>query len=410
MKILLANAPWYQNNKRGVRAGSRWPHLRSLNDGYRPFPFFLAYASSLLKNNGFDVKLIDAIGEDLDYDHFYRLVEDYAPRIVLLEVSTPSIDNDLKIAEVLKERLNNKVQIVFAGPHYEMYKEDFLNRYHFVDFVIYGEYELSLLSLVQTLQEKSSLKNVQGILYRCNEKTFKTSPRELIQNLDILPFPDRESLPVDKYIDLPHFLPQPLGIILSSRGCPLRCNFCLWNWVLYGGPNYRRRSVSNVVREIEFILEKFNFRSIYFDDDIFNIDENWLIQFAEELKKRKINVKWAVMAKPDLTSLATWEKLWKAGLRAVKFGIETFSPQVLRKYDKIINYSYAIATIKFLKSLGIKVHLTFMISNFDNKESLRMFKEKIEEIQPDSYQISHLIPFPGTPFYEKYIGSSYWQK
>lgn len=409
MKVLLSNPPWFSKGKIGVRAGSRWPHLRPLNDGYRPFPFFLAYTSSLLKREGLDVKLIDAIAEGISYEQFFKCVESYSPHIALIEVSPPSIDNDLEVARELKKR-QKEIFLIFAGPYSRMYQEEFLQTNPFIDLIICGEYEHTMLNIVNALKDNKSFSEINGIIYRSPKGIFKTSPAYLISNLDKMPFPDRDSLPIYKYYDLPSFIPQPPGIIWSSRGCPYGCSFCLWNWVLYGKPCYRKRSVANVIEEMKLLIDKYNFASIYFDDDLFNIDQKWLREFAKRMKEEKIKVPWAIMARAGITSFSTWELLKECGLVAVKFGIESCDYRLLCRYRKDISLEKSIAEIQFLKSLGIKIHLSFMIGPFDDEESLSLLWKGLDKMAPHSAQISYLIPFPGTPFYNEYSNNTYFKK
>jgi radical SAM superfamily enzyme YgiQ (UPF0313 family) len=278
-----------------------------------------------------------------------------------------------------------------------MYQEDFLKAHKEVDYILCGEYEMTLLELARAINENKDLSRIPGLIFYNKDKIIKNKPRELIENLDILPFPDRDSLPIYNYLDLPSVLPQPPAIILSSRGCPFHCSFCLWNWVLYGGPNYRVRDLRKICEEIEILISKYNFKSIYFDDDTFNINESRLIQFANLIKD--FEIPWAIMARPDLTSFDTWELLKKSGLKAVKFGIETCNKKFLKIYYKNLNLEKAFSTIKFLKSINVKVHLTFMISFLDNTDSVKELVNDIKKLAPDSVQFSYLIPFPGTPVY-----------
>jgi len=104
MKILLVNPPWFDGERQGVRAGSRWPHLKiPEEERYMPYPFFLGYSSSLLKINNFNVKCIDAIAEHMSYEEFKAEVKNYNPDIILSETSTPSVVHDMALLKELKD-------------------------------------------------------------------------------------------------------------------------------------------------------------------------------------------------------------------------------------------------------------------------------------------------------------------
>ena len=163
MKILLVNPPWVVGGKQGVRAGSRWPHLKiPEEERYMPFPFFLAYSSSLLKTHNYKVKLIDAIAEDISYKEFKKRILKYGPNLLLSEVSTPSLEHDLKLLKELKKR--TKFKLALAGPDVNLFTEKFLHDNPFVDFVFIGEYEFTLLELCQALNKKKEYRNIKGLL------------------------------------------------------------------------------------------------------------------------------------------------------------------------------------------------------------------------------------------------------
>ena len=126
MKVFLGNAPWQKGNRYGVRAGSRWPHWQGEGSMYLPFPFYLAYATAVLEQAGFECKVIDAIAEHHEDEAFIAEVVKFNPDIIVLETATPTIDLDVAIALKLKTVIPNPVQIVLCGPHVSYMKEPFL--------------------------------------------------------------------------------------------------------------------------------------------------------------------------------------------------------------------------------------------------------------------------------------------
>jgi len=219
MKVLLANPPWNVNEKQGVRAGSRWPHLKiPEEEDYMPFPFFLAQAASLLKKNRFEALLIDAIAEGINKNKFLDKVKDYKPNIILLEVSTPSLKVDLEWARKIKE-FDNSIKIALAGLDMNIRNPKFLEKNRYIDFVLVGEYEFTLLGLVNCLKNKDNLSKVLGLIYRDKSKVIVNKNRPLT-DINKLPWPLREQLPMHKYHDCPGGIPHPSAQMLASRGCP----------------------------------------------------------------------------------------------------------------------------------------------------------------------------------------------
>lgn len=398
VKISLVNLPWRTFGKTGVRAGSRWPHLKGPTEkDYLPFPFFLAYSASLLRKNGFQVKLIDAVAEGLSYGRFMREISKDVSDILVCETSTVTLEHDLR----LLERLGNKSTIVLCGPDINIRQTAFLEKYGFIDYVLVGEYEFTLLELVRRLSEGRDPADVLGLLYR-DPHGVKVTPLRPLLNPDELPWPLREGLPMHRYNDAPGDMPIPSVQMLASRGCPYKCNFCLWPQVMYQGNSYRTRSVEDVAAEMEYLVKEMGFKSVYFDDDTFNCGKDRMLRLSEEIRKRKISVPWAIMARADLMDEEILQKLLDAGLFAVKYGIESASQFLLDKIGKNMDIKKTIENVRLTKKLGIKTHLTFTFGlSGDTKETIRDTIELALMLDPTSVQFSLVTPFPGTRLYQE---------
>lgn len=403
MRILLLNLPWRKNNRCGVRAGSRWPFTSEAEESgyikYIPFPFFLAYAASLLKSKNKDVKIIDAIAQGLDMQTILDEISAACPQLIVIETSTPSFDNDIKLAYEIRQKALNS-QIVLCGPHATTYAKDILGKYDFIDYILMGEYEYTLMDLVNRLEDSRGLKSVLGLAYRNMGNIVINKPRLTIANLDDLPWPEREGLFIYKYNDGFAELPVPNVQMWSSRGCPFRCMFCLWPQVMYGEHKYRKRNPVDVVDEMEWLIDKFHFKAVYFDDDVFNIDKAYVTSICERIKKRSIKVPWAVMGRADFMDEGLLSLLASAGLYAIKYGIESANPKVLKLCRKNLNLTKAKKMIIYTKKLGIKVHLTFCLGlPGETKQSVYDSVDFIGATRPDSLQFSLATSFPGTDYF-----------
>ena len=409
MRTLLLNLPWSQDGCFGVRAGSRWPFTTRLDDNgyikYIPFPFFLAYAASLLKKNNQGVRLIDSIAEGTNQNKVLEEISRYDPDLILIETSTPSFDNDIKIALDISREISN-TRLALCGSHATVFAADILGKYKFIDYILMKEYEYTLLDLINKLESKGALDSVRGLAYRSKAKAIINKSRATIAHLDDLPWPEREESVIYKYNDGFAGLPIPNVQMCSSRGCPFHCTFCLWPQVLYGEHKYRKRNPVKVVEEMVWLVKKFNFKAIYFDDDVFNIDKTHVINICEEIMKRKIKVPWAVMARADLMNEKLLFSLASAGLYAVKYGIESANNKVLRLCKKSLNLINAKKMIIYTRKLGIKVHLTFCLGlPGETRQSIQDTVDFIAETKPDSLQFSLATPFPGTSYF-KYLAKS----
>ncbi len=398
MKIVLANLPWNVFLKTGVRAGSRWPHLKGPTErDYLPFPFFLAYAAALLKKHNFEVTLIDAIAQETSYGYFLKRIHKLKPDLLVCETSTVTLNHDLK----LLSKIDQGVEIALCGPDINIRQPWFLQKHGFIKYVFAGEYEFTLLDLVTHLKNGKDIKGVPGLIYR-DSKDIKVNPMRLLADLDKLPWPLREGLPMYRYNDTPGDMPVPSVQIYASRGCPYRCKFCLWPQVMYQGNHYRTRDVVDVVDEMEYLVKEMHFKSIYFDDDTFNVGKERMLRLSDEIKARGLNIPWAIMARADLMDLEILERMRDAGLFAVKYGVESATQEHLDRIDKNMNLRKTEEVIRLTKRLGIKTHLTFTFGlPGETKESIKKTIDLALKLNPVTVQFSIATPFPGTAFYKE---------
>ncbi len=408
MKIVLLNMPWKCNGLWGVRAGSRWPHLRhpSNERDYLPYPFFLGYATALLKENGFNAILIDAIAEQIEIPDFIRILEEEKPDLIVAETSTPSLDYDLSLAQ----RIRDIAPIAFCGPEQNIRSVDLLKKRNFIDYVLIGEYENILLNLATALRDRKPLSKVKGIIYRDNDRIIKNDHADLIKELDFLPWPQREGLFMEHYVDAPGGMPLPCAQMWTSRGCPFKCIFCLWPQIMYHGNTYRTRDALKVVDEMEYLIREKGFKSIYIDDDTANVNKKLLMEIAVEIRKRKLRFPWAIMARPDLMDKELLVSLRQAGLYSVKYGVESASQKLINNANKNMDLEYALKMIKLTNSLGIKTHLTFTFGL--PGETRKTIEDTIDlacDLNSYSVQFSLTTPFPGTSYF-KSLKESGWDE
>lgn len=403
MRTALLNLPWNENGRLGVRAGSRWPFTSNPGqDGqihYIPFPFFLAYAASLLKKKYKEVKLIDAIASGVDGHEFIKNVRQYNPELIVIETSTPSFGNDIRIIKNIREQLSDS-KIALCGPHASVFPRQILEENKFIDYIFFGEYEYTVSDLVGCLDNAESLENILGLVYR-SETGIKTNPpRPTIDNLDDLPWPERGDVPIYRYNDGFAGLPQPNVQMWASRGCSFQCTFCLWPQVIYGEHKYRKRDPVDVVDEMEWLINQFGFKAIYFDDDVFNMDKKQVLGICNEINRRRNNIPWAAMARADLMDYEILESMRTAGAYAIKYGIESASQEILNSCKKNMDLEKAKEAIRITKKLGIKVHLTFCSGlPGETERSVAETNKFIKDVSPDSLQFSFAVPFPGTSYF-----------
>jgi radical SAM superfamily enzyme YgiQ (UPF0313 family)/GT2 family glycosyltransferase len=382
----------------GVRAGSRWPHFENREHEYLPFPFFLAYAAAVLEQHEHEVILVDGIAERLDDHAFYDRAAAFAPELVVLEVSTPSIQNDERQWRELRSRLGPDVKLALCGLHAPMQTPEWLVQHRDVDFVLVGEYELTLRALVERLEREEPCDGIHGLIHRGGW----TGVRPLVEDLDVLPWPARHLLPMYDYRDEPGSIPRPSVQMWASRGCPYRCSFCAWPQIMYGGFKYRTRDVVDVVDETEWLVREWGFKSVYYDDDTFNLGKRRMLEFCGELARRRLDVPWAIMARVDGMDAEVLETMARAGLRALKYGVESADQALVDACGKRLDVSRVRETVRLTHSFGIKTHLTFMFGlPGETRDTARRTIDLALELMPESVQFTLATPFPGSALYEQ---------
>lgn len=394
-KVLLANPPWKKDGRFGVNAGSRWPHTYEMArydaqlPPYIPYPFFMGYLYSMLQQAGVSSWMIDGVAEGYSDEEFIHEVYGYMPDLVIIETSAPSFENDLEYASRIKKFLP-ECRICMTGSHASFLKERLLE-YPQIDFCIAGEYEYKALELAARLKKGE---NPPAFISSDTETDFQSLPR-----------PERVITPFYNYNDRPvKELEYPSLQIQLSRGCPYRCTFCLWPHTFYG-KKYRTADPQAVADEIKDCIDKFGIRSFYVDDDTFNVDKKHLHSFCEALERNNINLPWMAMARADGgLDEELLDRMKKNGLTALKFGIESTDEKVLAEINKKLDINKCEKTLEMCRKCGIGIHLTFSIGYMaDTEESVtETFKWLIKQ-NPDSQQVSIVVPFPGTPMYDELI-------
>lgn len=399
MRTLLINSPWIQEEARyGVKAGSRWASIRPKRETlqYYPFPFFMAYARAACGQQGLEARLLDAVAEGMTTEVALKAVELYRPDICVIETATPSITIDLEFARLVKERLGPVV--VMSGPHASALPEHVLG-YEQCDVALITEYDYTLPELIKTLSNNGDLAAVKGIAYKSNGAVVRTPLRPLIEDLDELPYPERDEIPLEKYTD-PTCKRYPNLCIISSRGCPYKCIFCLEPYVFYSKPNYRMRRAAAVVDEIEFVMKRYQVEEIYFDDSSFSLGNNRAREISEEILKRNLKVYWSCMAdaRTDYETLALMKR---SGCHGLKFGVESGDERLLKAINKPLDLNEVKRFAKDCKRLGIFTHGTFMFGlPGETPETMKTTLDFAFSLKLTTAQFSVATPFPGTEFYK----------
>lgn len=401
MKIVLANGPWVDDSEKyGLRAGSRWPHVRLKKEQlqYFPFPFYMAGAAAVVKAAGHAVTIRDCIASGQKAVPFLDELAALKPQAVLLETSTPSIHNDLALATAVKKACG--AIVIMAGTHATAMPEECLAVPE-VDYVVRHEYDYVLKNLLDALDQGADVSALPGLALRGSDGTVTVNPAEpKIPDLDSIPWPMREGLPMHKYND-PFCKHAPNVAMMASRGCPYACTFCVEPTVFYEAPNYRVRSPQSIVDEMEYCVKQFGAKEIYFDDSSFSVNQAHVILVCEEIQRRGLKVWWSAMADAHL-KVDTLKAMRAAGCIALKFGLESADPQILRNIHKHINLDMAKRMVRFCNEVGIETHATYIFGlPGETPETIKTTQRFAFGLGTTTAQFATCIPIPGTALFKE---------
>jgi len=395
MKILLLNPPFTPRYSRNSRSPA------TTKGGTIYYPIWLSYATGILEKEGFDVKLIDAPARGYDLSFVIKLAKEFKPDLTVIDTSTPSIFNDVKVAEAIKD--NTKTFILIVGTHPSALPEKTLLMSEKIDAVARGEYDYTVRDLTHILEERKNLNYVLGITYRKDKKIINNPDRPFIENLDELPFVSsvyKNHLKITDYFFAA--AEYTMVMIFTGRGCPFRCFFCMYPQIFYGR-KYRLRSAENVVSEFEYIIENFpEVKEIGIEDDTFSADLTRVHKICELLIKKGLNkkIKWWANARVNL-DLKTMELMKEAGCRLVIPGYESGVQELLNGAQKGITLEQSLEFSRNAKKTDLLVHGCFMFGlPGETKETIRKTIEFAKKLNPDTAQFFPLIPYPGTEAYE----------
>jgi len=387
--IAFINPPFLPRYSRSQRS----PGV--IKSGVIYYPYWLAHAAAFSYSKGHQVVLIDAPAAGLDLDATLGKVTSFGANLAVLDTSTPSIDADLLLAKKIKEAIPNCF-IAMCGAHATALPEQVLEN-DGPDAVVMGEFDITATELAEAIDSGGDIKTVPGLALK---NSVKTKERALIENLDDLPW----IAPIyKKFLDPKNYYfslaKSPMAMLISGRGCPNQCFFCLYPQVMHGR-RYRTRSPEHIVGEIEYIVKEMpEIREIVFEDDTFTADQNRTVEFCQLLIRKRIRIPWFANVRVD-TKPETLKTMKAAGFRSCAVGFETGSQELLDNMKKGIRIDKAKKFMSQAKKLGILVHGCFMVAfPGETKKSMEQTLRYAIELDPDSAQFYPVFPYPGTEAY-----------
>jgi anaerobic magnesium-protoporphyrin IX monomethyl ester cyclase len=337
--------------------------------------------------------------EALENDNHYvwkKVAEEistYNPKYIGLTCLTPMKDIVLKISKIIKT-INKEIIVIIGGHHPTFCTDEMLNS-PYIDYIVKGEGELPLLQLLKHLENKNGdFYNITGVAYKHNGGIISNDCFDMIDNLDSLPMPSRDSvINCDFDIYRAHF-------ISTARGCPYTCSFCsdkkLWH------SSVRRRSVNSCIKEIKYLIKKYNITYLDITDGTFTYDDKYVYEFCNNIINNDINIQWRCTARYDNVNSNMLGIMKKANCIGLYFGLESGSKSVLKSVKKQITVEKIIEATNMVSDSGINSVASVLFGLPDETyQDIENTLDLMKKLRVDLFDVNSYVPLPGTVLYEK---------
>ncbi|KPL81050.1 hypothetical protein ADN00_00495 [Ornatilinea apprima] len=424
--IVLVNPPtpdgeyWIRSQHRvgrRTRENMVWPQVS------------LAQMAAILSPT-FTLKIIDANAEKISWKKFSELLDRYQPKYYLTQVTAPTLENDMYGCFLAKAR---GAKTMAFGTHVTPIPRETMRAYPALDFIFVGEPDITLRDLLDHLENKIDqrpdfaerifenepgyktsfgedgqvdIAGIRGLAWRKDGKIVINAPRPFIQNLDDLPIPLHELLPWEKY-RMP-MINGPYTFIVTSRGCPAGCTFCIKHVSYQFG--LRIRSPQLLMEEL-WKLKKMGVNSIHMYADLFTVHREQVMELCQMMIDQKINIRWTCNSRVDYVDEEMLQLMAKAGNWLISWGIESGNEQVLKHVRKGTDLDKVKRALTWSKNAGIMNWGYFIIGlPGETEESIQETIQFAKNLPLDIALFHVAAPYPGTPFFFEVVQQGWFRK
>lgn len=397
MKVLLLNPPSIHGEK-VIRDNIFGCFTKSKADYVWP-AINLALFGQILKEVGMEPLIMDCVAIRYEKEDLKKRLKEYNPDYVVVVTGSATFDSDCKFVNHIRTFLPD-IKTVFIGNHITKFPEESLKD-EAIDYLILGEPELTFKELFDRFQKKKSVTNLKGIAFRKAKGIQNNGISDRIDDLDVLPFADRDLLPKADYFN-PFVKKMPYITMNTSRGCPFPCIYCAAGMTY--GKKFRARSPKNIVEEIEMCVRRYNAKEVFFRDEEFVIDKKRVEEFSRLLISRNLKVRWICNSRVDSLNEPLIRIMKRSGCGMLKIGVESGSDRMLKNMKKQQTVKQIKDVFRLLHKYKIDTVGHFIIGMpGETKETLEETRKLIYEIKPTYVSLNIATPYPGTELYDNYI-------
>ncbi len=386
----------------------------------------LAYLAAVMRDD-FDVEIIDCIAEQIYWDEFEKILTEKKPKYILTNIISSTLTNDMRVTD-----LGKKIGAITigVGSHVTALPEESMKNFPALDYIILGEAEETLEELIDALENQKDLTPIRGLVWRRpsassgqalstsdstvgsasddwgnNSQIVINEKRPLIKDLDSLPIPLHDLLPIKRY-KLP-FIGSDYTFVMTDRGCPYGCTFCrspiAWNRM------FRSRSAKSILEELRY-LKKLGIKNFAIHSDVFTLNKERDIELCKAMIDEGFEMRWICNSRADTVDeeLLTWMK--KAGCFMIAYGFESGSQKVLDLSKKGITIDQIKKVAAITHQVGIRVWGYFMIGlPGETPATVRETIDLAKSLPLTLANFAVAAPYPGTEFYNLAKGEGWLQ-
>jgi len=374
-------------------------------------PLGVSYIAASLRQAFPQIEFKISDGLMLGFEAVRKEVEAFGADIVFVSFFTPQAQGAYELVNLIKERSNAPL-IIMGGIHASALPQEALERSH-ADIVVIGEGERVAVEIVKCLFDKKYFSGVDGILYRKGDAIIRTKPPRFIQDINSLPFPARDLLPMNKYKGWFVAKKTPETSMFWSRGCPYNCLFCsnlVWK---SGSPAVRLRSPQNIVAEMKSLRDDFGIREVFDHSDELNNNIEHAKAICREIKGSKLKMPWKAQLRAYPLPEELVRLMAESGCWYVHLGIESGNEEALRGIKKNINLDQVVDACKLLHKYKIKIFGLFMLFNVwedagklrcedvpMTRKTLKFAEYLVDKKHLDYISWTITTPYPGSQLFE----------
>lgn len=367
------------------------PHEQQIMKPYPPLG--ILYISSYLKSKGIQVDVFDSTFKTTE--DFQTLVQSERPSIVGIYCN---LMTKLHVLDMIRFCKSQGAVVILGGPEPPYYSKEFLE--FGADVIVIGEGEATVEHLLKEIPGVGihNLHGIHGIAFRDSDgRVVHTPPRDLIKDLDSIPFPDREAIDVQQYITAwrDHHKLGSVSLI-TARGCPYTCKWCSHG--VYGF-THRKRSPVNVVDEVEYLMRRYKPDMMWIADDVFTMNHKWFMEYFDEMMRRNLSIPFECITRADRVNEDILQKMAKLGCFRVWYGSESGSQKILDAMARGVTVEEIQAMTSLAQKHGIEVGLFVMLGYpGETIDDIQATIAHLKRTQADTFLTTVAYPIKGTGY------------